>query len=103
VQLPLQGDGLSTSPLYIDDAVRVLLSAIAEGWDGVVNVGGPEVLSLRQMSDIIGGVVGKEPSFERLSSSLDAALVPDLTRLGLRMPLDGLTRFAEGLARFVPR
>jgi nucleoside-diphosphate-sugar epimerase len=103
VRLPLRGNGLSTSPLYLDDAVRVLLAAISEGWRGVVNVAGPQVLTLAEMAHIVGCIVGREPVVERIADALDAALVPDLERLSQRMPPDTFVAFEEGLARFVTR
>jgi nucleoside-diphosphate-sugar epimerase len=103
IRLPPQGDGLSTAPLYLDDAVRVLLEAISQGWRGVVNIGGPQVLTLTDMAHIIGRVVGREPIFERSHSALGAALVPDLERLARYMPLDTFVAFEDGLARYVKR
>jgi nucleoside-diphosphate-sugar epimerase len=103
VRLPPQGDGLSISPLYLDDAVRVLIAAITERWQGVVNVAGPQVLTLSEMARIVGRVVGREPVFERAAGVLDAALVADLGRLSQHMPLDSFVGFEDGLARFVAR
>jgi nucleoside-diphosphate-sugar epimerase len=103
VRLPPNGNGLSTSPLYLDDAVRVLLVAISENWQGVVNVAGPQVLTLAEMAHIVGRVVGREPVVERIADALDAALVPDLERLSQYMPLGTFVAFKEGLARFVTR
>jgi nucleoside-diphosphate-sugar epimerase len=103
VRLPSGGNGLSISPLYLDDAVRVLLAAITERWQGVVNVAGPQVLTLLEMAHIVGRVIGREPVFERGAGVLDAALVADLERLSQHMPLDTFVAFEDGLARFVTR
>jgi nucleoside-diphosphate-sugar epimerase len=103
IRLPPLGDGLSTAPLYLDDAVRVLLTAISEGWRGVVNVGGPQPLTLTDMAQIIGRIVRREPIFERSDSALNAVLVPDLERLAQYMPLDTFVAFEDGLARYVQR
>ncbi|MGE0258001.1 MAG: hypothetical protein AB7T18_04520, partial [Alphaproteobacteria bacterium] len=103
VRLPPHGDGLSIAPLYLDDAVRVLLAAAAERWRGVVNVAGPQVLTLSEMARIVGRVSGRKPVFERVAGVLDAALVADLGRLSRHMPLDSFVGFEEGLARFVTR
>jgi UDP-glucose 4-epimerase len=103
IRLPPQGDGLSTAPLYLDDAVRVLLAAISEAWRGIVNIGGPQALTLAEMAHIVGRVVGREPVFERSSGALDADLIPDLDRLSQYMPLDTFVAFQEGLARYVMR
>ncbi|MGD9615079.1 MAG: NAD-dependent epimerase/dehydratase family protein [Alphaproteobacteria bacterium] len=103
VRLPPQGNGLSTAPLYLDDAVRVLLEAVAAGWQGVVNIAGPQVLTLAEMVHIVGRVVEREPVIERAPGALDAALVPDLERLSRYMSLDTFVTFQDGLARFVTR
>ncbi len=100
VQLPPAGDGLSTTPLYIDDAVRVLLTAIEQSWEGVINIGGPECLTLVQMAETIGRTVGRRPLFERSPTALGASLVPDLGRLRARMRVDDFSRFEAALSRF---
>jgi UDP-glucose 4-epimerase len=103
IRLPPQGGGLSTVPLYLDDVVRVLLAAISEGWRGIVNIGGPQALTLTEMAHIVGRVVGREPVFERSTGALDADLIPDLDRLSQYMPLDTFVAFEDGLARYVMR
>ncbi len=51
-----QPGGMKTNPIYIDDAVRAI-EAVAEIRDvPIMNFGGDEVLSIRQMVEIIGEV-----------------------------------------------
>jgi UDP-glucose 4-epimerase len=99
IRLPPTGDGFSTTPLYVDDAVRVLLAAIREGWTGTMNVGGPEVLTLVEMATVIGKAVGREPKFERSPDALDTYLVPDLGRLSAKMSISSFVPFSDGIAR----
>ena len=99
IQLPPAGHGFSTTPLYVDDAVRVLLAAIKEDWTGAMNVGGPDVLTLAEMANIIGKAVGREPVFVRSHDALDAFLVPDLGRLTSKISLSSFVRFGDGISR----
>jgi nucleoside-diphosphate-sugar epimerase len=101
IQLPPTGDGFSTTPLYIDDAVRVLLAAIYEDWTGTMNVGGPDVLTLVEMGTVIGAAVGREPTFERSPNALDAYLVPDLGRLSAKTSIGSFVRFGDGISRIL--
>jgi nucleoside-diphosphate-sugar epimerase len=60
----LQGtDGLRLNPIYVDDAVRGFAKALELRGCEVLNLAGPEVVSLRELAEIIGRTVGVEPVF----------------------------------------
>lgn len=63
--LQLQGnDGLRFNPVHVSDAVQAVLAAIGLDRSAIVNVAGPQVLTLRKAGEIIGAHLGVEPRFE---------------------------------------
>lgn len=63
--ISLQGaDGLKVNPVYVDDAAAAFDAAT--GLDGahVINLAGPDVVTLREIGRSVGGVLGKRPVFE---------------------------------------
>jgi len=61
----LQGDhGLRVNPVFVNDAVVAFANALHLEGCHIINVAGPDVLSLRQIGETIGRIMGKEPVFE---------------------------------------
>ena len=62
--IALQGEeGLRINPIHATDAARATAAAAGLEDSTVVNVAGPEELSLRHMCDAIGSSLGKDPIF----------------------------------------
>lgn len=60
----LEGDGgLKFNPIHVSDAVRTIQASLNNPRTLVTNVAGPEVLSLREASEIIGSHLEKNPRF----------------------------------------
>ena len=57
-------DGLTLSPTAIADVIEALLRSFKLERSVTMNVAGPEVLSLREVSETIGRVIGRRPVFE---------------------------------------
>jgi UDP-glucose 4-epimerase len=95
-----EGGGLRISLCHIDDAVSVFLHLIHEGGPGVINLAGPEALSIREISEAIGRRLEKVPVFERSEVKRDFDLIADVTRLN-RMVQHSYISFEEGLRGFV--
>jgi UDP-glucose 4-epimerase len=101
--LTLQGeDGMVISPCHVDDAVAAIRAAISPKLrpetHHLLNLAGPEAVSLRQIGEAIGALVGRAPIFERAPGATAPRLVASTARLtaALGAPRVGL---AEGLAR----
>lgn len=62
-------NGFSFCPLYVSDAVGLVSSVVESGYSGVLNVAGPEVVSLRDVCDVIGATVGREPVYHFLDAA----------------------------------
>lgn len=78
----LQGqDGLRLCPVHALDAARATAAATKLDRSAVINVAGPEALSLRAMGEVIGDVVGKEPRFEVRDAPEAIDYVADTARM----------------------
>lgn len=86
VELSSDGEGLRIVPTYVDDIVDIIAAAITEGWTGTMNVASPRVVSLRELAEMIGQILGKRPVFE-VTSRETLRVVPVLDRLGKRFDL----------------
>ena len=59
--ITLQGDdGMRFNPIHVSDAARATISAAALKSSAVINVAGPEVLSMRGVGECIGAAIGKD-------------------------------------------
>ncbi len=99
VMLDGEAGGMVFTPTHIDDVVAVLRTAALTGWQGAVNVATPEALSIRDVAEAIGRIIGREPVFARTGKAGHLAIVPPTAVLADLMPNFRFRSFAEG-ARF---
>lgn len=94
--ISLQGqNGLRVNPIYIGDAVAAFANAIELSGTHVINVAGPQTLSLREIGDMIGAALGIAPKFEtRPGEPVDYVADIQLMRSKLGAPA---TSFADGI------
>jgi UDP-glucose 4-epimerase len=91
-------NGISINPVYADDAARATAAALELDEGATINVAGPETVTIRQIAEIIGGEVGKAPTFENVAEQPDFVASIDLMTRLLGAPT---TTPSEGLARMV--
>jgi UDP-glucose 4-epimerase len=72
-------DGVRLNPIYIDDAVEVLLGALELESSEILNMAGPSVHSIREIAELIGAEVGADPTFDLTEPADD--LVASIERL----------------------
>ena len=93
-------NGMRTNPTFVDDAVEMVRSALDLDASATINLAGDETLSLREMAEEIGRVLGKPAKIasDPPTTSKPIDLVPDLDtcRRELRPPPS--RPFAEGIA-----
>lgn len=73
-------NGFSFCPLYVGDAVSLVSSVVESEYSGVLNVAGPNVISLREVCDVIGATIGREPVYKVLDTA-PVNFVVDSSRL----------------------
>jgi len=87
------------NPLYIDDVVRALLGVLELDESVALNVAGDEPVTVRELAELIGSVVGREPVFEEGEGKVPGDLVVDTSRLHELLDLRPLVSLEEGLRR----
>jgi UDP-glucose 4-epimerase len=97
VPIELQGDdGIRINPVYISDAVDAIERSLALDGSHLINLGGPQVLSLRQIGEIIGKKLGREPVFKVHADQKPEYIIGDVTKM--RALLGGpVVPFSDGV------
>ncbi len=62
IEVPANG-GPRTNPVFVSDVVRATKAFCLETLNGVFNVAGNEVVSIRELAEMIGDILGKSPVF----------------------------------------
>lgn len=81
-EITLQGNnGIKINPIYVSDAANALckMISLAKG-NYIFNIGGEEVLTLREICDIIGQIVNKKPKFNILDQN-PKHLIGDISKM----------------------
>lgn len=93
-------DGIRINPTFVTDAVHATLSAVELTESHRINIGGPEAVSLRELCERIGAVVGKTPHFVQNSADAPGNLIADVSKMRelLYTPRIGIE---EGIARLL--
>jgi nucleoside-diphosphate-sugar epimerase len=86
------------NPVYVDDVVDFVKVLLAGAETGAYNVAGDDAVSIRQLGERIGRIVGKEPRFEEGTGSPGGDLVCDNSRM-TALASNNLVPLDEGLAR----
>jgi UDP-glucose 4-epimerase len=88
------------NPIYVDDAVQVFVAALELDGNNVVNVAGDDVVGIREIGELAGEALGREPFFEEGDGAVAGDLVADTTRMKELVPAP-MTSIKEGLRRTV--
>ena len=80
--ITLQGpDGLRLNPVHVSDAVAAIVQALGLEESHKINIGGPEILTLRRIGEIIGETLGKAPVFHVDEAATPNHLVGDIRKM----------------------
>lgn len=96
--IDLQGvDGIRINPLHVSDAVGAIEAALSLDGSHTINVAGPEIVSMRDIGQAIGRLVGRSPSWNQHPQAVAHHIVGDTGKMArlLGMPKVG---FEAGLA-----
>jgi UDP-glucose 4-epimerase len=89
------------NPLFVGDVVRVMLAVLDLEDHCVLNVAGDEPVTVKELAEAVGRVLGKEPRFENGASEVPGDLVADTTRLHMLLEAGPFVPLEEGLRRTV--
>jgi UDP-glucose 4-epimerase len=93
------GDGLVLAPTFVDDIAAVFEAALEGEWNGIFNVAAPYPVSLRQLAEEIGRIIGVEPRFIPSGTAHAPRIVPELGRLSECYDLGRFRPLAVGLTQ----
>jgi UDP-glucose 4-epimerase len=86
------------NPIFIDDVVEVVRSLLGATPSRVLNVGGDETVSIRELAEEIGRLVGTEPVFVSNDGPVAGDLVCDNTAMHHLLGERSLTGLRAGLS-----
>jgi UDP-glucose 4-epimerase len=89
------------NPVFVDDVAEIVVRSLESPVPPILNVAGDEVLSIRDMAETIGRVLGASPVFEEAPGEPPPDLVADTTLLRRTFGLGDLTSFERGIAATV--
>ncbi|HKC69390.1 MAG TPA: NAD(P)-dependent oxidoreductase [Bacteroidia bacterium] len=82
VTIHLQGtDGIMINPIHVQDAVKGLEKCLDLNENHKINIGGNQLMSLREICTIIGNKVGKSPIFECAKNVKPKNLFSNINRM----------------------
>lgn len=94
ITVPKDG-GFRINPIHVDDCVTAITDALEAGPVGVLNVGGHDTVSVRDLVVRIGAAAKVQPTIEAVGEASKGDLVGDISALekdrrfaGPRIPLD---------------
>jgi UDP-glucose 4-epimerase len=74
-------DGIRINPIHVDDAVAAIEQCLALSDSRTFNIAGPQVAALREIVELIGRQVGREPVFAVDETMPPSHLVADIVRM----------------------
>ena len=89
-------EGIRVNPVYIDDVVQTAMGLLQEPQSMTLNVAGPDAVSLREVSELAGRLLGRTPRYAMADSGQD--VLGSIERLN-DAGLGPRVSFAEGLRR----
>ncbi len=102
IPIDLHGDdGLVINPIAIADVAETLKRCLGIGNSITLNVAGPEVLTLRQIGEKIGLVLGKKPVFNYHPAEIAPVIVGNTGRLNETLGWVPEIRFESGLCQWL--
>jgi UDP-glucose 4-epimerase len=91
-------DGIRVNPVYVDDAADAVIATVDLPDSHMLNVAGPDVVSVRQIAELGGRLLAREPNFAQGEEQADLVASIEAQSAVLGEPTVG---FEEGLRRTV--
>lgn len=99
--ISLQGqDGIRLNPTHVSDAVAAIIHSLQLKGSHKINVAGSQVFSLREIGEIIGKAVDKEPKFDVQMDVRPRHLVSDINKMSSLL-CPPKVRFDEGINMYI--
>lgn len=88
--------GLKMNPIHATDAANAIASALNLNQSEIINIGGSEVLSLKEIGKTIGRLVNVEPIFSKNLSQKPNHLIGDISKMK-NLLFEPIIKFEEGI------
>ena len=92
-------DGIRINPIYVLDAARIVAKTIDLKGEYIFNIAGAEIVSIRQLAEAAGEVVGKKPIFYQ-SNANSNDLVGDISNMIEKLGIPRINIF-NGIKKMV--
>ena len=95
-----ENSGIRVNPILVDDVANVLLSFLDKELPPVINIGGPNVVSIQEIALQIGELTSRTPQFVKQNNAF-ADVIADIGIMSQLIDVNGLTPFNQGLELLV--
>jgi nucleoside-diphosphate-sugar epimerase len=97
-------DGGRINPVFIDDVVSAVTELLEmSDVSSTVNLAGPDILSVRQIIDIISQALGRKPIVVRKPEEEELFMIGDIARVKNQLPSVKLVSFYDGIKQTLAR
>ena len=93
-------EGLKMNPTYVTDAATAVYRSLDLAESHKINVGGAEVLSLKEIGQQIGQVLNKKPGFEIQEHIEPQHFIGDIRKMATLLGYPSV-KFKEGILKYV--
>jgi len=94
-------NGIKITPIYIDDAVEATIRALnVQGYE-IINIGGKEIVSIKDIAEIIGNILRKKPVYEFRDDPTARDYIADITKMQELLKYTPKVSIEEGLKRTI--
>ena len=90
-----------TNPIYITDVVDIINRSISLDGNNVLNVAGDEIVSIKDMAELIGGYINIKPIFKYEHSDIISDLVGDNTAMKTTLGIKPKVTLDQGLRNII--
>jgi UDP-glucose 4-epimerase len=100
-KINLEGtEGLKINPIHATDAAKAIIASLKLSGSFTINVAGEEVLSLKDISEIIGNELGVRPEFNFEDIKQSKSLIADTTEM-LRLLITPSIKMKDGIKTLI--
>jgi nucleoside-diphosphate-sugar epimerase len=101
-EITIQGnDGIKINPVHVNDASSAIIKCLSISGSHKINIGGPEVLTLREICEIMGNKIGKKPLFN-IQNSEAKHLFGDIKKMQTLL-MEPKIKFSEGVNELIKK
>jgi nucleoside-diphosphate-sugar epimerase len=93
-------NGLHINPIHVQDAAQAMMKAISYHQSDIFNLGGPEVLSLREIGELMASELHVKANFESNLTRTPRDVVGDIHKLSQLLYTPTIT-FRQGLHKLI--